>query len=99
MELESALLIIPPKSVQALAYLLREEYDPLAFDRVPAHSRCSILHPAEQADQQEEIRKLCRHLAFELTLNRYARTADAIYLEPEDSGALVDLHRPWRRLT
>jgi len=96
MELESALLIIPPKSVQAFAYPLREEYDPRSFDRVPAHLTLFYpFIPAEQADQvAQEIRKLCsRHPAFELTLNRYARTADAIYLEPEDSGALVDLYR------
>jgi 2'-5' RNA ligase len=96
MKLESSLLIIPPKAVQAFAYPLREEFDPTAFDRVPAHITLFYpFAPPEQADEvAQEIGVLCRkHPAFELSLNRYGRRPDAIYLEPDDPGPLMDLYR------
>ncbi|MCZ6528771.1 MAG: 2'-5' RNA ligase family protein, partial [Chloroflexi bacterium] len=52
MELESALLIIPPKPVQAFAYPLREEYDPDSFAKVPAHF--TIFFPFVPPDQSNE---------------------------------------------
>lgn len=95
MELESSLLIIPPKAVQAFAYPLREEYDPQAFDRVPAHITLFYpFVPPETADEAAaELSELCRqHPPFELTLNHYGRSDDAIFLEPKDPAALIDLY-------
>ena len=96
MTLESSLLIIPPKSVQAFAYPLREEYDPRSFDRVPAHLTLFYpFTPPEQADEvAEAIRQICKkHPPFELSLNQYSRTDDAIYLVPEDPAPLTRLYQ------
>jgi 2'-5' RNA ligase len=96
MKLESSLLIIPPKSVQAFAYPLREEHDPRSFDRVPAHITLFYpFTPPEQADEvAAAIGKVCKkHPPFELTLNRYARTDDSISLEPDDATALLRLYQ------
>lgn len=96
MELESSLLIIPPKAVQAFAYPLREEYDPRAFDRVPAHFTLFYpFVPPEQADETAAaLAKLFRkHPPFELTLDRYGRSDDAIFLEPNDPTALLKLYQ------
>jgi 2'-5' RNA ligase len=96
MQLESSLLIIPPKSVQAFAYPLREEHDPRSFDRVPAH--ITLFYPFVPPETAEQaagaIAKLCAmHPPFELTLNQYAHAEDAVYLEPQDPDPLVDLYR------
>lgn len=96
MELESALLIIPPKPVQAFAYPLREEYDPDSFAKVPAHF--TIFFPFVPADQSDEageaLGAICaQHSPFEVSLERYGRFEDVVFLEPSDPEPLIALHR------
>lgn len=88
MELESALLIIAPKPVQAFAYTLREAYDPVSFAKVPAHF--TLFYPFLPADQSDEAAKvlgdICsRFSPFDVTLDHYGHFDDAVFLEPTDS--------------
>lgn len=95
-ELESALLIIPPQPVQAFAYPLREEYDAVSFAKVPAHFTFFYpFVPAEQLDQAAEVlHPICRSIAsFELTLDRYGSFEDAVFLEPADPQPLIALYQ------
>ena len=95
MELESALLIIPPRPVQAFAYPFREEYDPQSFAKVPAH--ITLLYPFVAADEVEAAAgKLAaivgKHSAFEVTLDHYGQTKDTLFLEPADPEPLISLY-------
>lgn len=96
MELESALLIIAPKPVQAFAYPLREEYDPVSFAKVPAHF--TFFFPFLPADEAEAaagvLQPICaKHQAFEVTLDHYGTFEDAVFLEPTDPQPMIDLYR------
>lgn len=95
MELESALLIIAPKPVQAFAYPLREEYDPVSFAKVPAHF--TFFYPFVPADESEAAADLlapicARHPAFEVTLDHYGAFDDAIFLEPANPQPMIELY-------
>jgi len=94
-ELESALLIVPPKPVQAFAYPIREEYDPDSFAKVPAHF--TIFYPfvpADQSDQAAEVLKpICaKHRAFDVTFEKYGQFEDAVFLEPSDPEPIIALY-------
>ena len=96
MEFESALLIIPPKPVQAFSYALREEYDPDSFAKVPAHF--TIFYPFIAAEQSEEaaevLKPVCaKHPAFDVTLEKYGQFEDVVFLEPSDPEPLIVLYK------
>jgi len=94
-ELESALLITPPRPVQAFAYPIREEYDPDSFAKVPAHFTYFYpFIPADQSDAAAEVLKpICaKHSAFEVTLERYGQFEDTVFLEPTDAEPLIALY-------
>lgn len=96
MQLETALLIVPPRPVQAFAYPLREAYDQDSFSRVPAH--ITLMYPfvpPEMVDQAvERLKPICADFpAFEITLDRYGSFEDALFLEPSDSTKILELHR------
>ncbi|MFQ5943002.1 MAG: 2'-5' RNA ligase family protein [Anaerolineales bacterium] len=96
MELESALIITPPRPVQAFAYPLREEYDPDSFAKVPAHF--TIFYPFIPADQSDEAAEVlgpicAQHSTFDVTLERYGQFEDAIFLEPTDPEPLIALYK------
>ena len=96
MELESALLIIPPKPVQAFAYPLREEYDPKSFAKVPAH--LTLFYPFVPAALAEEesskLGSICgRFPPFEVMLDRYMQLEDAVALEPAEPAPILALYR------
>jgi 2'-5' RNA ligase len=96
MDLETALLIVPPREVQVFSFPLREQYDNEAFSKnVPAH--ITLLYPFVPPDNVDEaIEKLtdiCANFpAFKLTLDRYGSFDDAIFLEPSDPGPVNQLH-------
>lgn len=95
MELESALLIIPPQPVQAFAYPLREEFDPGSFVKVPAHF--TFFYPFVPADQSDEaaekLRPICgRFKPFEVTLDRYGTFEDAAFLAPAEPEPFIALY-------
>ena len=95
MELESALLITPPRPVQAFAYPIREEYDPDSFAKVPAHFTYFYpFVPADQSDAAAEVlNPICaKHSAFEVTLERYGQIEDTVFLEPTDPEPLIALY-------
>lgn len=94
-ELESALLIIAPRPVQAFAYPLREEFDRESFYKVPAHF--TFFYPFLPADEAEaaaeRLGPICaKHKAFEVTLDRYGHFEDAVFLEPADPQPMIDLY-------
>jgi len=95
-ELESALLIVPPKPVQAFAYPIREEYDPDSFAKVPAHF--TIFYPFVPADQSDRAAKVlepicARHPAFDVTLERYGQFEEVVFLEPSNPEPLIALYK------
>jgi 2'-5' RNA ligase len=96
MELESALLIVPPRQVQAFAYPIREEHDAESFSRVPAH--ITLLYPFVSPDEvdeaAEQLKKTCAGFPpFELTLDQYGRFEDALFLEPSDPQKIDELYQ------
>jgi 2'-5' RNA ligase len=95
-ELESALLIIPPQPVQAFAYPLREAYDPESFAKVPAHLTFFYpFLPAEQSDEAADLlRPICgRFVPFEATLDRYGTFEDAVFLDLVDPKPVIELYQ------
>jgi 2'-5' RNA ligase len=97
MDLETALLIVPPREVQVFSFPLREKYDNKAFSQnVPAH--LTLLYPFIPPDIVEEaivkLRVVCDDIQpFELTLDRYGSFADAVFLEPSDPEPVLKLHQ------
>ncbi len=95
MELESALLIIPPRPLQAFAYPYREEHDPESFARVPAH--ITLFYPFVPAEEvevavEELTKAVSGHSAFEVTLDHYGQAAGSLSLEPADPEPLIALY-------
>lgn len=96
MEYETALLIIPPPKVQSFAFPIREQYDTVWFNRVPAH--ITLLYPFVPSDQVDattaQLNSICADLSpFELTLDRYGKFEDAVFLEPSDPEPILELYQ------
>lgn len=94
MELESALVIVPPRQIQSFAYPIREIHDAESFNRVPAH--ITLLYPFVPPDQVEEseklLTKICKKIpGFELTLDRYGRFKNSLFLEPSEPEKILEL--------
>ncbi|TET98972.1 MAG: 2'-5' RNA ligase family protein [Anaerolineales bacterium] len=96
MQLETALLIIPPKPVQVFCFPIRERYDIESFkSNVPAH--ITLLYPFVPPDQVdtaiEELNRLCAGIPpFDVTIDHYGTFKGAIFLEPSDPDPIVQLH-------
>jgi 2'-5' RNA ligase len=96
MELESALLIVPPRKVQAFAYPLRESYDTASFEHMPAHITLlyPFVPPGEIDQAVQRLTPICAGFPpFELTLDRYGRFSDTLFLEPTNPEAILDLYK------
>jgi 2'-5' RNA ligase len=97
MQLETALLIIPPKPVQVFSFPIREQYDVESFEsNVPAH--ITLLYPFVPPEQVEiaidELNRLCSGISpFEVTLDHYGTFKGAIFLETSDPEPIVQLHQ------
>jgi 2'-5' RNA ligase len=95
-ELETALLILPPREVQVFSYPLREAYDSeAAGSQLPAH--ITLLYPFVPPDKIEgtipRLKKLLEDCPpFELTLDRYGRFEETIFLEPSDPKPILRLY-------
>lgn len=95
-ELETALLILPPKEVQVFSYPLLEAHDSQAAGSLlPAH--ITLLYPFVPPDMIDEtVPRLRRLLAdcppFELTLDKYGRFEGTIFLEPSDPIPVLQLY-------
>jgi len=94
--MESALLIIAPKPVQAFAYSLREEYDPKSFAKVPAH--ITLFYPFVPAALAEEeggkLKSICGKISrFEVTLDHYTTLDDAVALAPAEPAPILALYQ------
>ncbi len=95
-ELETALLILPPREVQVFSYPLREAYDAeLAGSQLPAH--ITLLYPFVAPNEIEAtIPRLEKLLAdcppFDLTLDQYGRFEGTIFLEPSDPEPVLELY-------
>lgn len=95
-ELETALLILPPKEVQVFSYPLREAYDSQAAgSQLPAH--ITLLYPFVPPGLIDatvpKLRKLLEDCPpFELTLDKYGRFEGAIFLEPSDPEPVLRLY-------
>lgn len=96
MQLETALLIVPPKPVQVFSFPIRERYDVESFkSNVPAH--ITLLYPFVPPEQVEtaiqELNRTCARITpFEVTLDHYGTFKGAIFLEPSDLEPIVQLH-------
>ena len=97
MQLETALLIVPPKPVQVFSFPIRERYDVESFkSNVPAH--ITLLYPFVPPEQLEtaieELNRLCAGIPpFNVTLDHYGTFDGAIFLEPSDPEPIVQLHQ------
>jgi 2'-5' RNA ligase len=96
MELETALLILPPKSVQLFAYPIREEYDPLSFVQTPAH--ITLIYPFAPPEKIEEsidtLSSICREtIPFQVTLDRYNVFKTGHVLEPSNPEPILQVYR------
>jgi 2'-5' RNA ligase len=81
--------------VQAFAYPLRERYDSESFEQVPAHITLlyPFVPPAQIDIAIDQLTSTCATFpAFELTLDRYGRFEDAIFLEPSNPAPINDLY-------
>ncbi|MCK5054675.1 MAG: 2'-5' RNA ligase family protein [Anaerolineales bacterium] len=96
MQLETALLIVPPKPVQVFSFPIRERYDVESFkNNVPAH--ITLLYPFVPPEQVEtaieDLNRLCAGIhPFEVTLDHYGTFDGAIFLEPSDVEPIAHLH-------
>jgi 2'-5' RNA ligase len=97
MALETALLIVPPKEVQVFSYPLRAEYDEQALEnKLPAH--ITLLYPfipPQQVEQAiDKLSEVCARIPpFDITLDRYGRFDDALFLEPSSPEPVLALFR------
>lgn len=96
MDLETALLIIPPAKVQAFAFPIREKHDTASFNRVPAH--ITLLYPFVPPGQIDaavaRLTQFCKSFPpFEIVLDRYGRFTDTLFLEPSNPEKLLELHQ------
>jgi 2'-5' RNA ligase len=96
MELETALLILPPPEVQAFAHPIRARYDPKASIQVPAH--ITLLYPFAPPEELETTLDRLAQVAnectsFDLTLDRYGQFEGVCFLEPSDPEPIRNLHR------
>ena len=97
MQLETALLIVPPKPVQVFSFPIRERHDLESFkSNVPAHITLlyPFVPPEQVEDAIEELNRLCAGVTpFEVKLDHYGRFKGAIFLEPSDLEPIMQLHR------
>ncbi len=96
MNLETALLIVPPPEIQAFAAPLRERYTPLSFVQGPAHLTLffPFVPPEAVEDTIESLTAVCAQVpSFPLTLDRYGRFETTHFLQPADPQELIELHR------
>jgi 2'-5' RNA ligase len=96
MELETALLIIPPAKVQTFAYPIRELHDAASFNQVPAH--ITLLYPFVPPDQVDEaiarLTPLCASFPpFEVVIDSYGRFNDTLFLEPSNPKMILELYK------
>jgi 2'-5' RNA ligase len=92
MAIETALVIVPPKNVQAFAYPLREEYASLSFHQMPAH--ITLLYPFVSEGEIDPalhiLNQVCSHIApFELTLDCYDRFENVHYLTTSEPDIVI----------
>ena len=96
MQLETALLIVPPKPIQVFSFPIRERYDVESFgSNVPAHITLlyPFVPPEDVEPAVEELERLCTGVPpFEVTLDHYGTFEGTIFLEPSDPGPIVQLH-------
>jgi 2'-5' RNA ligase len=96
MNLETAVLIVPPPEVQAFAAPIRRQAMPDRWMQVPAH--ITLLFPfAPPPEVDAALPRMKRVLAavepFHVTLDRYGRFPSTVFLEPADAQPLLSLHR------
>jgi 2'-5' RNA ligase len=95
--LETALLIVPPREVQVFSFPLRERYDTESFNKnVPAH--ITLLYPfvaPEDVDQAiDTLHEICQKVKpFELTLDHYGTFELTVFLESSDPEPVLKLYR------
>jgi 2'-5' RNA ligase len=95
-DLQTALLIVPPVEVQIFAAPLREKYAGESFIQGPAH--ITLFFPFVEAEKvtyaKERIIALCSTLnPFNLTLDHYGRFETAHFLALKDETPLLSLHQ------
>jgi len=96
MELQTALLIIPPPEVQAFAAPLRQKYASEVHLQGPAHITLfyPFIPPAEISTTTTILESLCSDVVpFKLTLDRYGHFEATHYLAPANPELVLSLHR------
>lgn len=96
MAIQSAVLIVPPNSVQAFAAPLRRRFQQETWMHIPAH--LTLLVPFAPPDHLDDAilrleAALTGEAPFSITLDHYGRFPRAIYLEPHDPQPMLGLYR------
>lgn len=93
-QLQSALMVIPPSSVQHFAAPLREKYAYESFSQGPAHITLMypFINPNEIALALEPLSRICSQVKpFDLTLDHYGHFETAHYLALLDPTPVINL--------
>ncbi len=96
MAVQSAVLIVPPRSVQAFAAPLRRRFQPDTWMHIPAHITLLVpfAPPERLGDAVHRLEgALAKEAPFSITLDHYGRFPKAIFLEPRDPQPILDLYR------
>lgn len=96
MELVSAVVIMAPPTVQAIAAPLMRQYAPDDYQRVPPH--ITLLYPFAPYDRLDEtlprLHEACLDIApFEVTVQGYGAFPGVIYMQPVNPEAVQAVFR------
>jgi 2'-5' RNA ligase len=96
MDLQTALLIIPPPEVQAFAAPLRRSYAPDIYMQGPAH--LTLFYPFVPAGEilatSMKLRSICSNITpFKLTLDKYDHFEATVFLAPSNPDLVLSFHR------
>jgi len=95
-EIQSALMIVPPSSVQRFAAPLREKYAYDSFSQGQAHITLMypFVNPTELSSALEPLSQICNQIRpFNLTLNHYGQFGTVHYLALLDPTAVINLYQ------
>jgi 2'-5' RNA ligase len=96
MELTTAIMIVAPHELQAIAVPMLRRYAPETLARVPAH--LTVLYPFVAYERLDEacaqLYRICANIApFEVTMAGYAEFPGVIYMPPRNPQLIKRVFR------
>ena len=96
MELQTALIVIPPPEVQAFAAPLRQKYAPEVHMQGPAHITLfyPFVPPTKVSNTLSILKSICSDVTpFKLTIDRDGHFETTHFLAPANPEPVLSLHR------